>query len=71
MTGKKVARKMRFNVKRLSNDEVVNKFQIKIQNKCEALSNLTDESMDTEKEWNCFKDSINQVAEEELGFKKA
>ena len=69
LSGKKVPRKKRFDMEKLNEMDVQNKFQIKIQNRFEVLTNLTDDK-DPEIEWENFKIEINKVAEEELGYRK-
>jgi hypothetical protein len=68
--GKKPAGAVRYNTEKLKQQEIYNKFQIKMQNKFEALNNLVDECQEPETEWNNFKEAINQTAIEELGYRK-
>lgn len=70
LEGKRLTTKKRYNTEKLKQPEVKERCQIKIQNKYEALIGLEDEQQDTETEWNFFKKAINEVAEEELGYRK-
>ena len=68
LSNKKITQKKRYNMEKLNNGDVQRSFEVKIKNRYEILENLTDN--DTEKEWTTFKEAINQVAEEELGYTK-
>lgn len=63
-------RKRRFDTENLNEMDVKNKFQNKIKNKFEALTNMTGDDKDAEIEWKIFKTEINKVAEVELGYRK-
>ena len=66
---RRLTKTKRYDTEKLNQTQIQNSFQIKIQNRFEALANLTDNDQDPEVEWTNFKTELNKVAEEELGYR--